>query len=46
VEDVWGERVATLLFGLDGLFGCGEKGKKKGDIGVIFLERREIIDAR
>jgi hypothetical protein len=46
VEDVWGERVATLLFGLGGLFGCGEKGEKKGIFGVVFLDRREIMNAR
>jgi hypothetical protein len=30
VEEVWGEQVAALVFGLGGLFGCGEKGEIAG----------------
>jgi hypothetical protein len=30
VEDVLGERVVDAVFGLVGLFGCGEKGEIAG----------------
>jgi hypothetical protein len=51
VEDVWGKGVVTLLFGLGGLFGCGEKEEDKGDIGGCFFrsERnngRKMMDRR